>query len=195
MLANPEETSARKKDALEALGQMDSVRDAFFLPYMESADAEVRRGAYLGIGKLSESTLGYRLLQSLQKETDLLARANLYEALSAKDAGNPLLLNQFASAESSPEIRLLAAKALARSIQNAPPQDPGRVLFEKTWIPELLQLVLGGGRQDRAQAFQALLIAPQSPSSKEALSRIAEESQVPAIQSHAARALARINKK
>jgi hypothetical protein len=190
LLANPSESSARKKDALEALGQMDAVRDPFFLQYLESADAEVRRGAYLGIGKLSESALGNRLLLCLQKETDSAARDDLYEALSLKNSGNASLLTQIASAEADPNTRLLAAKALSRNLQDTHPQDPCFLSFEKTWVPELLQVVLTGGQSERSQALMALLMFPRCESSRAALEKIVRESQVSAIRDHAARALA-----
>jgi hypothetical protein len=48
-VGNGTESSSRKKDVLEALGQFDSVPDAFFLSYLESPDLEVRRGAYQGV--------------------------------------------------------------------------------------------------------------------------------------------------
>lgn len=190
LLANPAESSARKKDALEALGQMDAVRDSFFLQYLDSADAEVRRGAYLGIGKLAESALGNRLLLSLQRETDSAARDDLYEALSLKNSGNASLLYQIASAEADLNTRLLAAKALSRSLQGTHPQDPSFLSFEKIWVPELLQAALTGGQSERSQALLALVMCPRCGGSTAALEKIARESPVPAIRDHAARALA-----
>lgn len=190
LLANPAESSARKKDALEALGQMDAVRDSFFLQYLDSADAEVRRGAYLGIGKLAESALGNRLLLSLQRETDSAARDDLYEALSLKSSENAFLLNQIASAEADSNTRLLAAKALSRSLQGTHPQDSSFLSFEKNWVPELLQAALTGGQSERSQALLGLVMCPRCGGSTAALEKIARESPVPAIRDHAARALA-----
>jgi hypothetical protein len=189
MLANPAEQATRKKDVLEALGQMDTVRDQFFVPYLESTDAEIRRGAYLGIGKLTESSLGHRLLLCLQKETDSMARADLYEALSLKDSGNPVLLSQLAVSEQEMDTRLIAAKALAKSLQGTPAGDPSTVAFEKNWIPELTRVVLGASRSQSAQAFAALLMCRESPSTREAFSKIAQESTSATIREMALKSL------
>jgi HEAT repeat protein len=65
MLGDSVTGSDRKKEVLSALGQFDSVKEDFFAPYLQSPDPEVRSGAYLGLGVLTEGNPGPRLLLSL----------------------------------------------------------------------------------------------------------------------------------
>jgi hypothetical protein len=189
MLANPLESSYRKKEALEALGQFDSVRDQFFLPFVESPDVEVRRGAYQGLGKLREGQPGVRLMESLQKEQDEAARADLYEVLSLKEVGNPALLNELAMAEKDPAIRLMAGRAVAQSLQSLDARDPRVVAFERTWVPELTERALGGGTSLGVQAVFGLMAAQRLESARLALTRVAENAPEPKVRGVARNAL------
>lgn len=193
MLANTGELSERKKEVLEALGQYDSVPDMFFVPYMESADSLVRRGAYQGIGKLSESQLGNRLLAALVNERDELARADLYEAMSSKTASNSALLNAIGRAENDPQIRLLAGRAVAASLEGRAESDPAVVDFSLHWIPELLNTALNGPQADGTQALQALSAAERFSGPRRAITQIATEAADPKLRQLAGRVEARLN--
>jgi HEAT repeat protein len=189
MLADPLENSSRKKDTLESLGQFDSVKDTFFVPFMDSPEVDVRRGAYQGLGKLAESQMGYLLLSHLQKEKEELARADLYEALCSKDGGNRILLNQIASTETDPMIRLIAAKAVASNLQGAPESDPIRNVFGNQWVPMLTESALHGTSEEGMQAVFALMSAPSLPASRSALERIGVEAEAPKVRELAGKAL------
>jgi len=177
MLADPSESSSRKKEALESLGQFDSVKDVFFLPFMESSETDVRRGAYQGLGKLAESQMGYLLLNYLQKEKEELARADIYEALSSKNCGNLPLLNQMASAETDPLIRLIAGQAVACSLRGAPEADPMVAVFQRQWVPEFAERALRGGAQEGLQAVFALMSPPSCTISPPALEHSGAEAE------------------
>ena len=109
LLGDPSTESDRKKEALGALGQFDSVREDFFLPYLQSSDPEVRSGAYLGMGVLSEGNPGPRLLVSLRTESDPQARLSLLESLGMQSSGDPWAMSRIAQAETEPINRIMAA--------------------------------------------------------------------------------------
>lgn len=194
MLADPSESSSRKKEALESLGQFDSVKDVFFLPFMESSETDVRRGAYQGLGKLAESQMGYLLLNYLQKEKEELARADIYEALTSKNSGNLTLLNQMAGAETDPLIRLIAGQAVACSLRGAPEADPLVAVFQRQWVPEFTERALRGGSQEGMQAVFALMSAPSFTFSRQALEQIGAEADDLKVRELAQKALKRLNK-
>ena len=194
MLADPQESSSRKKDTLESLGQFDSVKDTFFVPFLESPEVEVRRGAYQGIGKLAESQMGYLLLNYLQREKEVVARADLYEALCSKDSGNRTLLNQIANNETDPMIRLIAAKAVASSLQGAPEADPVVGLFSRQWVPLLTESALHGNSEEGMQAVFALMTAQSLPVSQLALERIGAGAEDSKVRELAQKTLRRIDK-
>ncbi len=86
---------------------------------------------------MNKTQLGYRLLLALQREQEELARADLHEALSVKDPGNPVLLNQIACSERDPLLRTMAASAVARSLIGRNFQDTLIANFNRQWVPEL----------------------------------------------------------
>jgi hypothetical protein len=194
MLADPSESSSRKKEVLESLGQFDSVRDSFFVPFMESPEVDVRRGAYQGLGKLAETQLGYLLLPALQKETEDLARADIYEALCSQNSGNRLLLNQIAGAETDPMTRLIAARAVASSLRGLPEGDPAVGVFNRQWVPGLVESALKAGSAEGMQAVFALMSAQSFRGPRQALEQIGGAAEDSKVRGLAQKALSRIKK-
>jgi hypothetical protein len=195
MLANPSESPSRKKEALESLGQFDSVKDVFFLPYAESPEVEVRRGAYQGLGKLAESQMGHLLLDFLQKEKEELARADIYEALYSKNCGNRVLLNQVAGNETDPLIRIIAGHAVGCSLQGLSESDPMVGVFERQWLPELMQSALHGGATEGMQAVFALRSVQSFGKPRGVLEQDAAEAEDAKVRELAQRAVNRLREK
>lgn len=194
ILGDPATDADRKKEALQALGQFDTVREDFFLPYLQSADPEVRSGAYLGMGVLSEGNPGPRLLVSLQTEKDPQARLSLLESLGTQPSGDPWAMNRFALAETQPLTRIVAAKAVARSLEGRGPTDPAVKEFGRVWAPELARLAIEGSNTEGMQAVSALAIRRKSPEVREALARIAANAQDTKVKAAAERAFQGIKK-
>ena len=183
LLGDPSTESDRKKEALGALGQFDSVREDFFLPYLQSSDPEVRSGAYLGMGVLSQGNPGPRLLVSLRTESDPQARLSLLESLGMQSSGDPWAMSRIAQAETETLNRIMAAKAVARSLQGRGPTDSAVQEFGRIWAPELAQLAIEGSNMEGMQAVSALAIQRKSPEARKALARIvatAEDTKVKA---------------
>jgi HEAT repeat protein len=188
MLGDAVVESDRKKELLSALGQFDSVKEDFFAPYLQSPDPEVRSGAYLGLGVLTEGNPGPRLLMALQSEADPQARLSLYEALGMKSSGDPWAMNRIALGEKEPIPRILAAKAVARSLQGREPTDAAVVEFGRVWAPEMARLAIEGSNTEGLQAISALRIR-KSPEVREALRQIATQSQDTKVKAAAQKAL------
>lgn len=188
MMADSATGSDRKKEVLSALGQFDSVKEDFFAPYLHSPDPEVRSGAYLGLGVLTEGNPGPRLLMALQSESDPQVRLSLYEALGMKSSGDPWAMNRIALGEKEPIPRILAAKAVARSLQGREPTDAAVVEFGRVWAPEMARLAIEGSNTEGLQAVSALRIR-KSPEVKEALRQIASQSQDTKVKAAAQKAL------
>jgi HEAT repeat protein len=193
MLGDPATESDRKREALSALGQFDSVKEEFFSPYLQSRDPEVRSGAYLGLGLLTGGNPGPRLLKALQKESDPQARLSLYEALGNKSCGDPWSINRIALGEKEPIFRILAAKAIAQSLQGREPSDAAVVEFGRVWAPEMAGLAIEGSNTEGLQAVSVLRIR-NSPEVGVALQRIASQSQDTKVQAAAQRALLEMEK-
>lgn len=189
MLGDPATQADRKKEALMALGQFDSVKEDFFSPYLRSADPEVRSGAYLGLMVLSEGNPGPKLLVALQGETDPQARLSALEALGMQPSGDPWAMNRIALAEKEPMTRILAAKAVARSLQGREATDNAVVEFGRVWAPELSRLAIEGSNQEGLQAVAALAIRRKSPEARDALSKIAMQCQDTKVKAAAQKAL------
>lgn len=188
LLGDPRTETDRKKDALQALGQFDTVQVDFFLPYLQSADPEVRSGAYQGLGSLAEGNPGPRLLVSLQSEKDPQARLALLESLGAQPSGDPWAMSRIAQAETEPLNRIMAAKAVARSLQGREPADAAVVEFGRVWAPEMARLAIEGSNTEGLQAVSALRIR-KSPEVREALRQISTRSQDTKVQAAAQKAL------
>jgi HEAT repeat protein len=188
MLGDVVVESDRKKELLSALGQFDSVKEDFFAPYLQSPNPEVRSGAYLGLGVLTEGNPGPRLLMALQSEADPQARLSLYEALGMKSSGDPWAMNRIALGEKEPIPRILAAKALARSLQGRETTDAAVVEFGRVWAPEMARLAIEGSNTEGLQAVSALRIR-KSPEVREALRQISTRSQDTKVQAAAQKAL------
>ena len=194
MLADPVTEPDRKKEALQALGQFDSVREDFFLPYLQNPDPEVRSGAYLGLGVLTEGNPGPRLLQSLSSEKDPQARLAALEALGMQPSGDPWAMNRIALAETAPLTRIVAAKAVARSLQGRQATDPAVAEFGRVWAPELAKLAIEGSNTEGLQAVSALALRRNSSEAQTALARIAAECEDTKVKAAAERALRGIKK-
>jgi len=188
MMTDSATGSDRKKEVLSALGQFDSVKEDFFAPYLQSPDPEVRSGAYLGLGVLTEGNPGPRLLMALQSESDPQARLSLYEALGLKSSGDPWAMNRIALGEKEPISRILAAKAVAQSLQGREPTDAAVVEFGRVWAPELARLAIEGSNTEGLQAVSALR-SRKSPEVREALMQISTRSQDKKVQAAAQKAL------
>ena len=188
MMADSTTGSDRKKEVLSALGQFDSVKEDFFAPYLQSQDPEVRSGAYLGLGVLTEGNPGPRLLIALKKESDPQARLSLYESLGMKASGDPWEMNRIALGEKEPIPRILAAKAVARSLQGREPADAAVMEFGRVWAPEMARLAIEGSNTEGLQAISALRIR-KSPEVREALRQISTRSQDTKVQAAAQKAL------
>lgn len=173
LLGDPATESERKKEVLGALGQFDSVKEDFFLPYLQSADPDVRSGAYLGMGVLSEGNPGPRLLVSLRTESDPQARLSLLESLGMQSSGDPWAMSRIAQAETEPLNRIMATKAVARSLDGRPSGDAAVQEFGRLWAPELARLAIEGSNTEGMQAVSALAIRKKSPEARNALARIA----------------------
>jgi len=189
LLGDPSTESDRKKEALGALGQFDSVREDFFLPYLQSSDPEVRSGAYLGMGVLSEGNPGPRLLVSLRTESDPQARLSLLESLGMQSSGDPWAMSRIAQAETEPINRIMAAKAVARSLQGRGSTDAAVQEFGRIWAPELAQLAIEGSNTEGMQAVSALAIQRKFPEARDALARIASTAQDTKVKAAAQRVL------
>ena len=189
LLGDPAIESDRKKEALGALGQFDSVREDFFMPYLQSADPEVRSGAYLGMGVLSEGNPGPRLLVSLRTESDPQARLSLLESLGMQSSGDPWAMSRIAQAETEPINRIMAAKAVARSLQGRGSTDAAVQEFGRIWAPELAQLAIEGSNTEGMQAVSALAIQRKFPEARDALARIASTAQDTKVKAAAQRVL------
>jgi len=175
LLGDPAAEPARKQHALQALGQFDTVPEDFFLPYLQSPDPGVRSGAYLGLGVLAHADSGPRLLAALPQETDPQARRLLFQALGLKPSGDPWAIHRIALAEQEPVQRILAAKAVARSLQGKGPTDPAVIEFGRVWAPELAKLAIEGSHSEGLQAVSALNLRKRTPEAREALGRIASQ--------------------
>lgn len=189
MLGDPVTEPDRKKEALQALGQFDTVREDFFYPYLQNADPEVRSGAYLGLMVLAEGNPGPRLLVALQGETDPKARLAALEALGMQPSGDPWAMNRMAMAEKEPLTRILAAKAVARSLQGREATDAAVVEFGRVWAPELAKLAIEGSNTEGLQAVSALALRRNSSEAQTALARIAAECEDTKVKAAAERAL------
>jgi hypothetical protein len=189
LLADSGTDTDRKKDALQALGQFDTVREDFFLPYLQSPDPEVRSGAYQGLGSLAEGNPGPRLLVSLQSEKEPQARLALLESLGAQPSGDPWAMNRIALAETEPLSRIVAAKAVARSLQGREATDAAVQEFGRVWAPELAKLAIEGSNTEGLQAVSALSIRRKSPEVREALARIAATAEDTKVKAAAQKAL------
>jgi HEAT repeat protein len=189
LLGDPRTETDRKKDALQALGQFDTVQVDFFLPYLQSADPEVRSGAYQGLGSLAEGNPGPRLLVSLQSEKDPQARLALLESLGAQPSGDPWAMSRIAQAETEPLNRIMAAKAVARSLGGRPSGDAVVQEFGQVWAPELARLAIDGSNTEGMQAVSALAIRRKSPEARNALARIAATAEDTKVKAAAQRAL------
>ena len=189
MLGDPATEADRKKEALMALGQFDSVKEDFFSPYLQNADPEIRSGAYLGLMVLSEGNPGPKLLVALQGETDPQARLSALEALGMQPSGDPWAMNRIALSEKEPMTRILAAKAVARSLQGREVTDAAVVEFGRVWAPELSRLAIEGSNQEGLQAVSALAIRRKSAEAREALAKIAAQCQDTKVQAAAQKAL------
>ena len=189
MLADPATEPDRKKEALQALGQFDTVREDFFYPYLQNADPEVRSGAYLGLMVLAEGSPGPRLLVALQGETDPQARLAALEALGMQPSGDPWAMNRMAMAEKEPLTRILAAKAVARSLQGREATDAAVVEFGRVWAPELARMAIEGSNTEGLQAVSALALRRNSSEAQTALARIAAECEDTKVKAAAERAL------
>lgn len=194
MLGDPATEPDRKKEALQALGQFDSVREDFFLPYLQNADPEVRSGAYLGLGVLTMGNPGPRLLVSLQSEQDPQARLALLESLGTQPSGDPWAMNRIALAETEPLTRIVAAKAVARSLQGRGPTDAAVQEFGRVWAPELARLAIEGSNTEGLQAVSALAIRRNSPEAQQALQRIVNQAEDTKVKAAAERTLRGIKK-
>lgn len=194
MLGDPATDPDRKREALQALGQFDSVREDFFLPYLQNPDPEVRSGAYLGLGVLTEGNPGPRLLQSLRAEKDPQARLAALESLGMQPSGDPWAMNRIALAETEPLTRIVAAKAVARSLQGREPTDAAVQEFGRVWAPELARLAIEGSNTEGLQAVSALALRRQSPEAQTALQRIVEKAEDTKVKAAAERALRGIKK-
>jgi HEAT repeat protein len=188
ILGDPATGSDRKQEVLTALGQFDSVKEDFFGPYLQSPDPEVRSGAYLGLGVLTEGNPGPRLLIALEKESDPQARLSLIEALGMKSSGDPWAMNRIAIGEKEPIPRILAVKAVAQSLQGREPTDAAVVEFGRVWAPELARLAIEGSNTEGLQAVLALSIR-KSPEVRVALRQVASQSQDTKVQAAAQKAL------
>ena len=189
LLGDPRTETERKKDALQALGQFDTVQVDFFLPYLQSADPEVRSGAYQGLGSLAEGNPGPRLLVSLQSEKDPQARLALLESLGAQPSGDPWAMSRIAQAETEPLNRIMAAKAVARSLGGRPSGDAAVQEFGQVWAPELARLAIDGSNTEGMQAVSALAIRRKSPEARDALARIAATAEDTKVKAAAQKAL------
>lgn len=189
MLGDPATAPHRKQEALQALGQFDTVDENFFLPYLQSPDPEVRSGAYLGLGVLREGNPGPRLLVSLQSEADPLARVSLLESLGLQSSGDPWAMSRIARKETDPLNRILAIKGMARSLEERGREDAAVQEFVRVWIPELARLAMGGSDLEGLQAVAALALRQKSPEAQAALTRIAQEAREGKVQAAAQRVL------
>jgi len=194
LLGDPATESERKKEALGALGQFDSVKEDFFLPYLQSADPDVRSGAYLGMGVLSEGNPGPRLLVSLKTESDPQARLSLLESLGMQSSGDPWAMSRIAQAETEPLNRIMAAKAVARSLDGRPSGDAAVQEFGRLWAPELARLAIEGSNTEGMQAVSALAIRKKSPEARNALARIAATAEDTKVKAAAQKAIKSIPK-
>ncbi|NDA10953.1 MAG: hypothetical protein EBZ07_08975 [Verrucomicrobia bacterium] len=85
--------------------------------------------------------------------------------------------------------RILAAKAVARSLQGREATDAAVVEFGRVWAPELSRLAIEGSNQEGLQAVSALAIRKKSPEVRNALARIAAQCQDTKVQAAAQKAL------
>lgn len=189
LLADPQTEPERKKDVLQALGQFDSVREEYFYPFLENQDPLIRSGAYLGLGVLREGNPGPRLLVCLRGETDRQARLSLLQALGIQPSGDPWAVHQVALAEKEPLRRILAAKAVARSLQGRGINDPAVSMFDRIWVPELARLAIEGSHTEGLQAVSALAGRRSSAEARKALGVVFRQAEDTKVKEAAQKAL------
>jgi hypothetical protein len=82
-------------------------------------------------------------------------------------------MSRIAQAETEPINRIMAAKAVARSLDGRPSGDAAVQEFGRLWAPELARLAIEGSNTEGMQAVSALAIWKKSPEARNALARIA----------------------
>ena len=189
LLADEKANPKRRKEALQALAQFDTVSEEFFDPYLRSADPEVRSGAYLALGALSAWNTGIRLLGALQFETDVGARVSLWEALGMQPIGNSAEVSRLALAENEPATKILAGKVVARSLQGRASDDSAVVEFGRVWAPELTRLAIEENADMGLQAVSALAIQGKIPEVRLALAQIVRQAAEPRVREKAQKLL------
>ena len=191
LLSRSEVPAIQKQDAIQSLGQFDSVNDAFFEPLLANSDPAVRQGAYQGIAALSQSNLGPRLLSALKIENEPAIRIHIYEALASKAAGDFHSLSQIAKRETEPSLVACAGRAVARCLIGNSASASTVSAFEADWVPELAKIAMDGSREDACQALVALSFFSDNERVGGHLSKIAELADDDAARALANKILAR----
>jgi hypothetical protein len=191
LLSRSEVPAIQKQDAIQSLGQFDSVTDAFFEPLLANPDPGVRQGAYQGIASLSQSNLGPRLLSALKTENEPALRVHIYEALSSKTAGDFYSLSQIAKRETEPSLVACAGRAVARCLLENSASASAVATFEADWVPGLAKIAMDGSREDACQALVALSFFSGTERVSGHLSKIAESADDDSARALADKILAR----
>ncbi len=113
---------AEKQNLLRMAGLNNAKNAEFLAGYLDSADEELRYGAYQGLALNSDSRLTQMLIPKVKAETDPSNRALVYEALGNQLDANSLSLGSLADSEENEYARLRALKAWteAAARQNTP---------------------------------------------------------------------------
>jgi HEAT repeat protein len=170
-LRNPNVTVEEKQNALAMLGMRDTAPEVFLTNALGDAREEIRAGAYQGLAWRNDTADSEKIRSSLLRETDSGIRSLGYEAWGNQtDASRGEILANYRK-ETSPEVRLRALKAWARTYGRNPTEG-------EPFLPEAvstLEQVAMADRDpgERKEALKALQ-ATRTKEGNDALQRIAK---------------------
>jgi hypothetical protein len=170
-LKNPNIGVEEKQNALAMLGMRDTAPAVFLTDALGDAREEIRAGAYQGLAWRNDTAESEKIRSSLLRETDSGLRSLGYEAWgNQSDASRDEILANYRK-ETSPEVRLRALKAWARTYGRNPTAGE---LFLPEAVSRLEQVAMTDRDPgERREALKALQVT-RTKEGNEALQRIGE---------------------
>ena len=159
-----------KQNALAMLGMRDTAPEVFLTNALGDKREEIRAGAYQGLAWRNDTAVSEKIRSSLLRETDSGIRSLGYEAWGNQtDASRGEILANYRK-ETSPEVRLRALKAWARTYGRSPAEG-------EPFLPEAVSILEQVAMTDRnpgerREALKALQ-ATRTKEGNDALQRIA----------------------
>jgi HEAT repeat protein len=166
-----------KQNLLRMTGLNNTKPAEFLAGYLQSPNESLRLGSYQGLALVSESRQTQSLMPKVSIEQDPFNRGLVYEALGNQLDASPVTLAALADSERDDYAQLRALKAWTESAarQGTPlSTDPGSAAR----IAKLQEAALNHTDfAERRVALFALGFARNDPAAKEAIGRIAQESE------------------